>query len=134
MHQYSCTYSLRFQPWKEIVKNATSVVTYCELSEICPYEEEEYNLLDELEQELEEEYADYAYNYYDSDYPEEGEEEEEEGEGHGDGEAEDDSEEGEGVPIEDMMGVGSASTNSGEQFGDVDSKKVSVQICDKSGR
>ncbi|KAK3797897.1 hypothetical protein RRG08_007995 [Elysia crispata] len=119
----SCSYDQmivleRFQPWVELVENATSVYTNCNMTELCQYEDEE-DYLEELEEEIEDEYEDYSYDYYDSDYNEEDEEEEEQEEGRGDGETDEDSEdEGMGDFLQDDMDLSPTGSNSGEQFGD----------------
>ncbi|GFR91602.1 hypothetical protein ElyMa_004332500 [Elysia marginata] len=123
----------RFQPWSEIVQDATSVIDSCNMTDLCQYEDDE-DYLEEIEEEIEEEYGDYAYDYYDSDYSDEEEEEEEEDdeeqeEGRGYGEVGEGLEEGGmGETFKDMMGVSTNDgTNTGEKSEDVDSKKPDAE-------
>ncbi|GFO21371.1 hypothetical protein PoB_004787600 [Plakobranchus ocellatus] len=120
----------RFQPWASLVANASAVSFSCNMSRTCQYEQEE--MMEQIEKELEEEYADYAYNYYDSEEEEEDEEyygggeEEEEGGYNGEEEEEEEEEEvGQGWPAEVTENGAVIDENTGENVGDVDSHVVS---------
>ncbi|RUS90498.1 hypothetical protein EGW08_001766, partial [Elysia chlorotica] len=130
----SCSYDQmiileRFQPWVDLVENATAVFTYCNMTKMCQYEDEE-DYLEELEEELDDDYEDYAYNYYDSYYygedeevdddedDEQGQDEEVEGRGDGETEGEYDDEQY-GDFFQGDSGVQSTESDTEEQYGDV---------------